>query len=139
MARPYTEPKISISGRVDPRSAALAAAFISKQGEIFSRSDLVSACFDIVAGIAEQTTDLDVPDQYEEAFAILRRLGLEWKGKLSAQQQLRALQQDALADLEPDQIEEMTQLLNKFRRKRKRDARTPKSALVQELEALDDE
>ena len=132
------EPKITISARVDVHSAALAAAFLDRTSRIYSKSDLINACVEVVAGLAKQTTDLEEPEQYEEAFAILKRLGLEWSGIQAGKDRLRALQQDALSDLEPDQVAELTTMLNGFRAKAKEaKIEEEKSPLLREIEKLE--
>ncbi len=137
MARHYG-PRISISGRIDPRSAAIAAAFLHKTRGIYSRSDLVCACFDVVAHLAKETTDLEDPEQYEDAFSMLRQLGLVWPGKRAAQDELKALQHDALTDLEPEQIAEFKEFLIDMRAKKAtKQAEAEKSPLLKEIEGIE--
>jgi len=133
------DPKISISGRVDPKSAAVAAAFLHKTVGVYSRSDLVSACFDAVAHLARQTTDLDDPEEYEEAFVILKRLGLTWEGARASKEQLRALQHDAFSDLEPSQLEELSKFIKNLKGQTKTPKSQPTPSLIKELEAFDEE
>ena len=131
-------PRIVVSARVDPINLALAAAFIDGASRIANKSDLISGCVDLVANLARKTTDIKDPEQYEDAFNILRRLGLEWSGEASKKDILRALQNDALTDLEPDQVEELGIFLNDLRsRSKEKKAEAEKSPLLRELEKLE--
>ncbi len=131
-------PRIVISARVDPLNLALAATFIDKAGVIFNKSDLISACVDLAANLARKTTDIKDPEQYEDAFNILRRLGIEWSGEAAKKDLLRALQNDALTDLEPDQVAELGIFLNELRsRKKTEKAEEEKSPLLKEIEKLE--
>ncbi|KKK52222.1 hypothetical protein LCGC14_3107090 [marine sediment metagenome] len=131
-----SEPRINISSRVDPKTLATAALFLEKQGwAVETKSDLVEACFKMIAVLSQGVGEFSIPDQYEDAFDILSRFGIEWKGKRAEREKLHALQYDTLSGLDQEDLDKVRTLLTDLRNRKKRIKK--KSDLLKELEAID--
>ena len=125
--------KVSVSARVDPRDLAVAALYISKNLVIRNKSDLIDSCVNTVAHIARTVGGINETELNEDSFLKLRALGIDWDGNEQAQKQiLKGLQMDALSDLEPDQVEELTKYINDLR-KRPKTVQQPTTSKVKSL------
>lgn len=110
------EAKITMCGRVKPSSVRKAALYLSKHFPIHSRSDLMSACFDLVASIAEQQGGKIEIKNNKHAFEVLEKLGLKFESKRAKKEKLYALKLDALEGLEPEQRAKISSIIENMRK-----------------------
>lgn len=129
-------PKVHISGRIDPKSAAVAATFLKQEGwTVSSRSELVHACIEMVAAMGGKM-GIAKPEYYETAFDLLEELGMVWEGARAESEKLTTLKHDALNDLDKEEIKSVRDYIKQLRfEKEKEEA----SALLSELQTIEEE
>lgn len=111
-------PKITMSGRVDPRTVAVLGVYLEERGIKFAnKSQLTDAVFEMLAQLIEVVEPGATERMLNNHVAIerLELMGIEFTSKRGRKDMIRALQHDSLNDLSDDELEKATAYIQQLR------------------------
>lgn len=135
-------PKITMSGRVDPRTVAVLGAYLESQGVTFAnQSQLTSAVFEMLAQLLEVIEPGMTVEMLNNHVALdrLELMGVKFKSQRGRKDMIRALQYDSLNELSDEELEQATAYIKQLRDGEldlKGMSKDKKETLLDELEDL---